>query len=270
LNSRNREECSEFCQALELWYERRAGDEMLNRIRGAVEQCLRRAFGYHVLQLGVTRAHPLYRNGTIPHFSYCTAQSGSASDLVADSAELPLQSDCVDALIVHHALEFSGRPHQALREMVRVLMPHGHLVVVAFDPWSVLGAGNFLRGVAGSPLWRGCQPLNHFRLRDWLRLLGCETESCLHIPASPPGTGHRFTTTVRRWERWYARQGLPLGGIYVLHAMKQVPGRNRPRLLAPHRAVRLVGLSRPNTAAVPGSVPRTAHGHSSGDLLETG
>jgi len=36
-----------------------------------------------------------------------------------------------------HTLEFTNDPHQVLREVDRVLIPEGHVVILAFNPWSL-------------------------------------------------------------------------------------------------------------------------------------
>ncbi|MFU8764902.1 MAG: class I SAM-dependent methyltransferase, partial [Haliea sp.] len=89
-----------------------------------------------------------------------------------------------------------------LRELQRVLTPHGQLLLLGFNPWSLLGAVHRLRGLGGHPLWQSHRPVSSSRLLDWLRLLGCEAESCRYLsPVSVMGEGRvgRSAAAVNGW-----------------------------------------------------------------------
>jgi hypothetical protein len=85
-------------------------------------------------------------------------------------------------VVLPHALELARDPHQTLREVERVLVPEGRVVIVGFNPASLWGlrqrAGRVRAGWAGrnQPLYlpRAGEFIGYWRLRDWLRLLGFE------------------------------------------------------------------------------------------------
>jgi hypothetical protein len=62
-----------------------------------------------------------------------------------------------------------------------------------------------------------------------------------------------------RGDAWCQRNNLPLGGLYILHATKQVSALQRPRLQLRSRGERLIGLV-PKPAPAPTPTP-TAPAH---------
>ena len=185
----------------------------------------------------------------------CNPLPATGPGLVAEWEELPLESDSVDALIAFHCLEFSRKPHQVLREIQRVLTPQGRLIIIGYNPYSLLGAGNRLRGLSSSSLWHQHRPLSENRLADWMHLLGCEVESRHRLYSLPAVGKGRFRRLMERGDQWCQRHNLALGGVYILHAIKQVGGISRPQ--AVRRRARLIDLAVPKPAAVPSPTPVT-------------
>jgi len=242
-------ECSDISTELESWYATPAGRSIQASVQAALEPALETAFGYHLLQVGLTRQQPLFGTSRIRHRAYTAPRPGHEVTLVAEHDELPLESDSVDVIVAHHCLDFALEPHQVLRELQRVLT-HGQLLLLGFNPWSLLGAVHRLRGLGGNPLWQGHRPVSSSRLLDWLRLLGCEAESCRYLsPVSVMGEGRvgRSAAAVNGWSEGH---GLPLGDIYLVHAIKQVGGSARP-LRRARRGARLIGLGVANPAPTP-------------------
>lgn len=256
---------SEISRALESWYERHQGHELCDSFRARLQPVLDLAFGYHILQLGPLPARNLIANSPINHRILAAASaSGAASESVPQDSppgaggaptmlchgdELPLESDSMDMIVAFHALEFDQRPHGCLREMQRVLRPHGHLIIVGFNPNSLLGLALYLRRVRRRGLWRHHRPVSLRRLSDWLRLLDCELETADHLYPVPLLGRGRLRRAVESIDTWAMRHALPGGGLYIAHAIKQIPGARRPsplRLPArkPRAGLALVGSGR--------------------------
>jgi SAM-dependent methyltransferase len=254
---------SDIFAELEQWYARRNGEYVLDSIRRYLDSRLDTAFGYHILQLGITRQHPLFGSCNINHRVYASEQTGKAVGLVANVDELPLASDSIDVLIAHHSLEFDENPHQALREMHRVLAPQGHLIVVGFNPYSAFGGAAYLKGLSSTSPWRHHNPVNTARVADWLNLLGCEVRNTTYLYSIPPLGNGKIRDLMINCDRWFNGHNLPLGGLYVMHAVKQVPRLIRPRRrLLPARE-RLIGLSvaKPTAAQYPApTIHKIRHG----------
>ncbi len=249
-------QCIDIPRGLESWYAGERGRYLLEQTRLALQPVLEITFGYHLLQIGTGRGQPLFDASPINHRVYCAGQAGDGIGMVCEPDELPLESDSVDAIIAHHCLEFAPNPHQVLREIQRVLTPQGHLLIVGFNPHSLLGIGNRLRGLNRQSLWHRCRPVSESRLTDWLHLLGCEVQGRTRLYSVPPAGGGRI-------RRWLSSVGgdrpdglnLPLGGLYLLHAIKQVSALNRPRRQRRLRGERLISLV-PKPAAAPSPTPR--------------
>jgi SAM-dependent methyltransferase len=245
-----RAEFIDILTELETWYGREAGQHLLQQTRDALREPLAAAFGYHLVQVGEVRGQPLWQGSRINHRVYAAPRAGIGTNLVCNGDELPLDSDSVDALILHHALEFSERPHELLREAQRVLTPRGILLVVGFNPWSVHGVSTRLRALSSDSLWRRQRFVSESRLSDWLHLLGFDMQSSRSLEPLPVRGGQRLQRWLQAANRWHERHALPLGNIYVSHAVKQVARgiRDRRRLQSPRR---LIGLAVPKPVVAP-------------------
>jgi SAM-dependent methyltransferase len=250
---------------LESWYSSGNGQYLLQHVRQSLESSLDTAFGYHILQLGVSREQSLLECSSINHRMYAAQHVGGAVGLVAHSEELPLESDSIDILIAHHTLEFDSNPHQALREMQRVLAPQGHMVIIGFNPYSAFGTAAALKGLSRRSAWHQHHPVGRHRLTDWLHLLGCEVQACSYLYAVPPLGGGKLREYMIRCDRWLNTHNVPIGGLYVLHAIKQVTGANRPRRRLLSSGERLMGLAVPKPTTAPSPTP-SIHLPANGDV----
>ncbi len=245
-------ECIDILTELESWYARDSGQHLLGATRRAVTDILDTAFGYHLLQLGFTRGQPLFAESPINHRVYAAERSGEGINLLATADELPLESDSIDTVIAHHSLDFAANPHQVLREIQRVLTPQGQLLVIGINPYSALGISAALRGLNRRSLWHWHSPVSLSRLTDWLHLLGCEVEGITRVGSVPIGGGDMLRRWLVRADNWGNRHNLPLGGLYILHAIKHVPALRRPRRQWRLHRERLFGLvPRPTPAPSP-------------------
>ena len=255
-------ECIDILAELESWYTRSNGQYLLEATRSAAQDLLDTSFGYHILQLGVTGGRPLCNGSLINHRVYCAERPGHDVGLVAHADELPLDSDSVDTVIAHHCLEFATNPHQVLREIQRVLTPQGQLLVIGFNPYSLLGINTYLRGLLHDPLWRRHNPVGENRLTDWLHLLGCEVQDITRLYGVPPAGSGRLRHWLMNCDAWTERNNLPIGGLYILHATKQTIALNRPRRQLRSRGDRLIGLvPKPTTAPTPAPIAPVPRRH---------
>jgi SAM-dependent methyltransferase len=211
--------------ALRAWFQTELGRSVLHAEQRLIDRCLTDCFGYHLLQLGVDseltffddcRVQRCFKAGAMPPVSL-TERSRTAF-VQCDAEELPFESDSLDVVIVHHALEFAANPHAVLRELYRVAVPQGRIVLVGFNPWSMLGARMTLGRWRSNSIWR-----NHFlsvsRLHDWLELLGFaaqRTDYAFHrLPL------HQASQWPAGSEQGWARH-CPGGGVYAITAVKEV------------------------------------------------
>lgn len=245
----------QISQGIDQWYERPRGQYVLDALRTTLEPVLATAFGYHAVQLGLSSKHQLLNSSPINHRIYVANQASAQAGLIANSDELSLESDSIDLLVAHHSLEFGSSPHAVLREIHRVLAPQGQLLIIGFNPFSLLGVSALLRRFTGSELWRQQRAVSRHRMTDWLHLLGCDVQSCNYIYGLPPVGGGALLTGLTRADAWSTRHNLPTGGLYIVHAIKQVHGVNRPRMWLRERGERLIGLAVPKPTAAPSPAP---------------
>jgi SAM-dependent methyltransferase len=186
--------------------------------------------------------------------------------LHCESDALPFANASLDLVVLPHALELASDPHRTLREVERVLVPEGRVVILGFNPLSLWGLRQQL-GRWRRQLWPGSarglflpsagEFLRYRRLRDWLRLLGFEVEDgrfgCYRMPVASLKWLERSAWMERVGERWWP----VFGAVYFVVAVKRVRGM---RLVGMVRAQRVV----PNAAPAP-VVATHHHRHSSND-----
>ena len=135
-------------------------------------------------------------------------------DVVCDFEELPVANESQDVVLLHHLLEFVGDPHRVLREVERVIVPHGKVVVCGINPYSALAMRGHLGRLKRSSMWQN-HSLTIHRISDWLSLLGFDVnliEYAFHrLPVNRPS----FFMTHNS-----APKSLPMGGVFVLSATK--------------------------------------------------
>ncbi len=81
-------------------------------------------------------------------------QTLQASRRCTDFCELPFASQSLDLVVLPHVLEFAHEPHQILREVERVLIPEGQIIVTGFNPASLWGARQAATRLARAPSCR--------------------------------------------------------------------------------------------------------------------
>jgi SAM-dependent methyltransferase len=225
------------------WLQTPPGQHLLAWEQARLDDAVADVFGYHALQLGLPELDGL-RNNRMPHRWVATdavfaGDAARSRSLHCEFDALPFPNASIDLVVLPHALELARDPHQTLREVERVLVPEGRVVICGFNPASLWGlrqrAGHMKRGLGlgrGQPLYlpSGGEFIGYWRLRDWLRLLSFEVEGARFGAWRPPVKSQPW---LQRWawidnvaDRWWP----VLGAVYFLVAVKRV------------RGMRLVGL----------------------------
>jgi SAM-dependent methyltransferase len=176
-------------------------------------------FGFRAVQVGLPEVDFLRQN-RIP-FRFTLALEPGAG-LAADPLQLPLASQSVDLVVLPHVLEFHPHPHEVLREVERVLMPEGHVVISGFNTASLWRMRQIFSFDKNSP-W-DAKFIGLLRLREWLRLLGFELNGGMFGCYAPPFRQNRWLERFAFMEKAGARWWPIAGGIYVVRAVKRVQG----------------------------------------------
>jgi SAM-dependent methyltransferase len=235
-------------QAREAWLDHGFGAEVLAAEQSLVAAKLPGLFGFHLMQLGISRRVSLYDDSVVRHRFRLASEAGNTGcAAVAAPESLPFEADSIDVALLHHALEYSPDPHQLLREAARVVVPHGHMVVIGFNPWSLFGLCSLPGRFLGHPVWRS-RLLGVRRVCDWLKLLDFAIDDVQYRVFAPPVDHEGFLRRMRSVDRGAARLGLPGGAVYMVHARKQ------QGVLTPSRVLR---WRAPRFAGVPIATPST-------------
>ena len=144
-----------------------------------------------------------------------------------DSRAWPWAAESLDLVVLPHTLERSADPHACLREVERVLIPDGQVLILGINPWSLWGRPLMRARTQarqdGLPSWP-VQPIAPRRLRDWLHLLGFEIQLQRFAGWTPTWRSERWVQRCA-WMDVLGRHWSPfLGGAYLLLATKRVPG----------------------------------------------
>jgi SAM-dependent methyltransferase len=210
---------------LQAWFETPLGAYLLASEQSYFDQAVADVFGFNAFQLGLGRQDFLRANRMPFHCRVGALGSNVEGEakIRADFRALPILSNSADLILLPHVLDFSDNPHQVLREVARILMPEGHVIVAGFNPWSLWGARQAFDRSRDAFPWRG-QFINLPRLKDWMALLGIEIAAgrmCCYIPPVMNERWiDRFSFLEAAGDRWWPFAG----GVYFLHGVKRVQG----------------------------------------------
>lgn len=225
---------------MQKWFETPPGRYLLAWEQAEFDRAVGDIFGYHAIQLGLPELDALRAN-RMPHQWLAlsepatTAPTGQPA-LYTEFGALPFEENSLDLVVLPHSLELNHDPHTTLREVGRVLVPEGKVVISCLNPASLWGLRQrrsrlYQRFGFGEPyLPEAGEFIGYRRLRDWLRLLSFEVESgsfgCWRPAMRSDQWLERFAWMDRMGERWW-----PIfGAAYFIVAVKRVRG---ARLIGP-------------------------------------
>ncbi|MGZ8274599.1 MAG: class I SAM-dependent methyltransferase, partial [Burkholderiaceae bacterium] len=247
------------------------GQYVLEWERQHLDAAVADIFGYHALQLGLPQIDTL-RENRMP-LRFCAPrrlpEAGEAVDdgritVINRYEELPFATHSIDLVVMPHILEFAEDPHQVLREVERVLVPEGHVVITGFNPYSMWGSRQYMSRLGASAyLPRAGRFISLPRIKDWLKLLSFDVERGRFGCYVPSVRSERWLMRWRFMEKAGDRWWPFLGALYTLTAVKRVRGmrlvgaiwkrKEEPaRRLAPAATTRTMMTAEGHTATVAG------------------
>lgn len=253
---------SEEIIGLSDWLQTPPGQYLLGWEQAQFDLTVANLFGFNALQLGLVELDALRANrmphrwlalpeeasgtglaGNLSAAGVCPGQGLAAQrvHLVTNAAALPFPAASLDLLVLPHTLELSADPHHVLREVERVLVPEGRVVISGLNPASLWGLrqgrGRLLShlGLGGREPRRLYLPeagefIGPWRLRDWLRLLSFEVESDRYGCYRPAVSSEKWLERTAWMDRSGARWWPIFGAVYFVVAVKRV---HSLRLLGP-------------------------------------
>ena len=177
-------------------------------------------FGFNAVQIGLPE-HDYLHGNRMPFRFRCAPQMGV--ETIADFHHLPFASNSLDLVVLPHVLEFDADPHRILREVERVLVPEGQVVVTGFNPFSLWGLNRRIRHRSSDAPWNG-RYISVLRLKDWFALLGFETRAgafgCYAPAVRQEKWLRRFSFMELAGDRWWPFAG----AVYVMQGIKRQHG----------------------------------------------
>jgi SAM-dependent methyltransferase len=229
------------------WLQTALGAALLQREERLVEETLDGVFGEQCLQLGLWGERRTFMRLT--RTQHCTLLAETALGdpcIVGDFHRLPVDSDCIDVVLLPHTLDFSDRPHELLREVDRVLRRDGRLIVLGFKPGGLWGLRRLIPGAGMPP---GADHLISDRLlKDWLKLLDMRIYGVQRYFFRWPLPGNT-ASRANHWERRGAAWWPELAACYMLSAQKRVSPMTPVRPLWRRKPKVVAGLAEPSTRA---------------------
>jgi len=216
---------SDCQQQLRDWFQTALGEQLLAQEQACLERLFSDLFGHYLVQLGFSDSGfdlsgvSRFRSHVVLDSELMSQVAGSP--MLGSAEQLPLATDSVDVVLMPHTLDFSNDPHQVLREVERVLIPEGRLIILGFNPWSLWGLWRLFHCRSNAVPWCG-----HFlaqrRTHDWLSLLGFDVEKMCRLMFLPPLKGQGIMGQMAGMDRLGRRYWPLLSGVYVVQAVKRV------------------------------------------------
>jgi len=210
-------------QQLADWYASPLGQMLAEAEQDELDKILPDLFGYHLLQLGSSETSLLSASRILHKVVLDGHQKNEVfpSQINGLPEDLPIQPDCIDAVLLHHSLDLAMDPRQVLREAERILIPEGHLIILGFNSRSFWGLRHLINYKQDNVPW-SYRFLSVHRVKDWLALLGLEITTIRYQFFRPPVGRKGISDQLKFIETWGQRWWPFLGGVYLLVAKKKV------------------------------------------------
>jgi SAM-dependent methyltransferase len=211
------------------WFTTPPGRYLLAWERAQLDLAVADIFGFHALQLGMPELPGLASN-RMSHRWLATQVPTAGAAFVTDFSALPFPANSLDLVLLPHALELASDPHTTLREVERVLVPEGRVVICGLNPASLWGLrqrrAHLYHRLGWGKLFlpEANDFIGYWRLRDWLRLLGFEVEVARFGCYRPALSSEKWLQYFSWMDRVGARWWPILGALYFLVAVKRVRG----------------------------------------------
>ncbi len=206
---------------LKAWYAQAPQRRLLQAQQALLDECLPSIFGLYLLQLGAPWPREMLRASRIDTRVLCEREPvrmAGMDTVVADMNYLPFGRESVDAVVLPHTLEVVDDPYHLLRQVDRMLVLDGHVIITGFNPnspanWRLRWTG------ADRARFRQLNWLRMHRVVDWLNLLGYEIRLAQHTPSG--WLPQRWSDSAERLDYLLEKGALHPGRFYAIVAQKR-------------------------------------------------
>src|SRR6516164_3891940 len=194
------------------FYSQRLGIVARQLINRGIRERWSSAEGQRVLGIGYPTPYlGLFREDS----ERCIAFMPAAQGVLKWPTARPTPAAAVDRILLVHALEMADDPASLLREVWRVLAPSGRVIAVIPNRRGVWTRTD------NTPFGHG-RPYSRSQITQLLRQTWFTPTAWGEALFVPPVAGSWFLRSALAWERAGAALSLPLAGVHIVEATKQV------------------------------------------------
>ncbi len=198
------------------WQNLHNGQWVFDTIQMRMDEWSPKLFGYHLLKLGGLSCELSMTSCPISHQVHLDVEN-PLRNIEADAFNLPFVEKSFDAVVLTHQLDYCQDPHRLLREVDRVVMDDGYIILTGFNPISLTGIARLLPWCKHHLPWSG-RMFSSYRIKDWLELLNYQVIHC-----------DQYGLLLNRKERmiWTWMENIlgdwmaPFGSVYFIVARKR-------------------------------------------------
>lgn len=193
--------------------------------------------GYNFLRTASVTKQYLVQTPNCPDF--IAQRNGDICLVQSVSSALPFPERSQNLVVLPHALDFCGNPHEVLRQVNQILEPEGCLAIIGFNASSLYGVIKGFSRKQALP-WSGSF-YSVRRVQDWLSLLGYDLVGASMMAYQLPIQSEKWRKKMAFLESAGDRWWPGFGGVYI------IVGRKKEQLIRP-----LFTSSRPWQRLIPG------------------
>ncbi len=219
------------------WFKSRSGHAVLGQEKKLIDDAVENLFGYYMLQFGCVSKSSLMQASRVSHKLIIDEKKHVFNDAKTTAAEqkpstqwilanldfLPIGVEKIDVALLPHTLETVNDPYYLLRQVDKMLLPEGHMVITGFNPMGCLSFR--LRFFKKQQIPVKPHINRAKRLKEWLEVLGYEVEEVRYSPVMCFSANERYprwAQLVEKIEKMLQKLGIEFGNVYCLRAKKKV------------------------------------------------
>ncbi len=164
------------------WYKTKSGVINSKLIINAIDKVFYPSSDKKIIYFGPNSIIKKIMNENYSFNSFFISNTND-SDIKAEIQKLPLQDGSIDFVVLIHSLDMDKNPHAAFREIDRILVDDGKIIVAGFNRLSFLGIYSLL---PINSIFRNKNYLSISRLSDWMSLFSFEVKQIFNINKIPP------------------------------------------------------------------------------------
>ncbi len=220
---RQRQDFDALLPSLKQWFSSPSGLELGKQQRALLEERLAFVFGYHCAHIGIGTDGELLQDCRIDHrvtINPTPVATIDKAQVRCSYSQWPIADRSLDAVFMHHALDFCHEPQQLLREASRTVISGGKIIIIGFNPYSLFNLLNRIAPERREPLSDG-RYISAHRIQDWLKLLGYSVDEVCYGPFFSSKISNFLHRTGNKIQALARYLKLPLGEFYIITATRE-------------------------------------------------